>query len=198
MVVWFDCRASEISDGVQSKIDQIGQLIADLVMWKDVAKSTLWFGFGSLCFLSSCFSKGLTFRSVCVCVSIIFLICDAINHLNPQFSFSAFSLQFHNYVFWYWARRSSRTHSVKGKILCSYITSLIYLCPCLTCVADEITGKIANWDAMLSWKKKTFYELLESYFQLWILDFRRQETFFQGNHLWLLKYFWSSIYLVLI
>lgn len=51
----------KISDGVQSKIDQIGQLIADLVMWKDVGKSTLWFGFGSLCFLSSCFSKGLTF-----------------------------------------------------------------------------------------------------------------------------------------
>ncbi|KAL1345926.1 hypothetical protein AAHE18_08G152100 [Arachis hypogaea] len=30
-------------------------------MWKDVAKSTLWFGFGSLCLLSSCFSKGLNF-----------------------------------------------------------------------------------------------------------------------------------------
>ncbi|KAJ7948349.1 Reticulon-like protein [Quillaja saponaria] len=42
-------------------LDRIGQLFTDLIMWKDVAKSTLWFGFGSLCFLSSCFTKGLNF-----------------------------------------------------------------------------------------------------------------------------------------
>ncbi|KAJ1384641.1 Reticulon [Sesbania bispinosa] len=42
-------------------LDRVGQLITDLIMWKDVSKSTLWFGFGSLCFLSSCFTKGLNF-----------------------------------------------------------------------------------------------------------------------------------------
>ncbi|KAG4385524.1 hypothetical protein GLYMA_12G117102v4 [Glycine max] len=30
-------------------------------MWKDVSKSTLWFVFGCLCFLSSCFTKGVNF-----------------------------------------------------------------------------------------------------------------------------------------
>ncbi|XP_061355577.1 reticulon-like protein B17 [Gastrolobium bilobum] len=42
-------------------LDRVGHLITDLVMWNDVSKSTLWFGFGSLCFLSSCFTKGLNF-----------------------------------------------------------------------------------------------------------------------------------------
>ncbi|XP_057730548.1 uncharacterized protein LOC130945870 [Arachis stenosperma] len=42
-------------------LERVGQVISDLIMWKDVAKSTLWFGFGSLCLLSSCFSKGLNF-----------------------------------------------------------------------------------------------------------------------------------------
>ncbi|MCL7041438.1 hypothetical protein MKW94_019732, partial [Papaver nudicaule] len=45
----------------QSSLDNIKQLINDLVMWRDVAKSTLWFGFGSLCFLSSCTSQGLRY-----------------------------------------------------------------------------------------------------------------------------------------
>lgn len=40
-------------------LDRIGQLTTDLIMWKDVSKSTLWFGFGVLCFLSSCFTTGL-------------------------------------------------------------------------------------------------------------------------------------------
>ncbi|KAI3900457.1 hypothetical protein MKW92_029711 [Papaver armeniacum] len=39
----------------QSNLDNIKQLINDLVMWRDVAKSSLWFGFGYLCFLSSSF-----------------------------------------------------------------------------------------------------------------------------------------------
>ncbi|KAL3624093.1 Reticulon-like protein B18 [Castilleja foliolosa] len=30
-------------------------------MWKDVSKSSLWFGFGSLCFMSSCFTRGVHF-----------------------------------------------------------------------------------------------------------------------------------------
>ncbi|CAN8257519.1 unnamed protein product [Cochlearia groenlandica] len=50
-----------IVDESQSDFSRIGEIISDLVMWRDVAKSTLWFGLGCLCFLSSCFSKGLTF-----------------------------------------------------------------------------------------------------------------------------------------
>ncbi|XP_043688266.1 reticulon-like protein B17 isoform X2 [Telopea speciosissima] len=50
------------SDEDQSSLDRVGQLISDLIMWKDVARSSLWFGFGSLCFLSSCFTGGLSFR----------------------------------------------------------------------------------------------------------------------------------------
>ncbi|EXB44617.1 Reticulon-like protein [Morus notabilis] len=43
-------------------LDRIGQLISDLVMWRDVAKSSLWFGFGFLFFMSSCFTQGVSFR----------------------------------------------------------------------------------------------------------------------------------------
>lgn len=43
-------------------LDHIGQLVSDLVMWKDVTKSTLWFGLGCICLLSSCFSQGFSFR----------------------------------------------------------------------------------------------------------------------------------------
>ncbi|KAG7988176.1 hypothetical protein I3843_03G174200 [Carya illinoinensis] len=42
-------------------LDRIGQLINDLVMWRDIAKSSLWFGVGTLCFLSSCFTRGINF-----------------------------------------------------------------------------------------------------------------------------------------
>ncbi|CAK9156079.1 unnamed protein product [Ilex paraguariensis] len=52
---------SPTQDGYEYNLDQMGQLITDLIMWKDVAKSSLWFGFGSLCFLSSCFAKGVNF-----------------------------------------------------------------------------------------------------------------------------------------
>ncbi|CAD5319030.1 unnamed protein product [Arabidopsis thaliana] len=45
----------------QSDLNRIGEIISDLVMWRDVAKSTLWFGFGCLSFLSSCFAKGVNF-----------------------------------------------------------------------------------------------------------------------------------------
>ncbi|XVF02038.1 hypothetical protein REPUB_Repub04eG0141800 [Reevesia pubescens] len=48
-------------DCEKSNLDRMGELISDLVMWRDVAKSSLWFGFGCLGFLSSCFTKGVTF-----------------------------------------------------------------------------------------------------------------------------------------
>lgn len=52
----------ETDDGDSGNLDRIGQAITDLIMWRDVAKSTLWFGLGSLCFLSSCFAQGISFR----------------------------------------------------------------------------------------------------------------------------------------
>ncbi|XP_057455631.1 reticulon-like protein B17 [Lotus japonicus] len=42
-------------------LDRVGQFITDLIMWRDVSKSAFWFGFGSLCFLSSFFTKGVNF-----------------------------------------------------------------------------------------------------------------------------------------
>lgn len=50
---------TEDEDG--SNLDRIGQMITDLIMWRDAAKSSLWFGFGTLCFFSSCFAKGINF-----------------------------------------------------------------------------------------------------------------------------------------
>ncbi|RWW16431.1 hypothetical protein GW17_00019690 [Ensete ventricosum] len=49
------------SDG-RSSIDGLQEQIVELVMWKNVARSTLWFGLGSMFFLSSCFSKDFSFR----------------------------------------------------------------------------------------------------------------------------------------
>uniref|UniRef100_A0A803MVX0 Reticulon domain-containing protein n=1 Tax=Chenopodium quinoa TaxID=63459 RepID=A0A803MVX0_CHEQI len=48
--------------GEECALDHLGQIIWELIMWRDVAKSTLWFGFGCLCILSSCFTKGLNIR----------------------------------------------------------------------------------------------------------------------------------------
>ncbi|KAJ0605730.1 hypothetical protein HanRHA438_Chr02g0090681 [Helianthus annuus] len=45
-----------------SKVDyrydfhRIGTPVNDLMMWNDAAKSTLWFGLGSFCFLPLCFT----------------------------------------------------------------------------------------------------------------------------------------------
>ncbi|XP_020270651.1 WAT1-related protein At1g09380-like [Asparagus officinalis] len=49
---------------VASKIeeDNAWEKIMELLLWKNVAKSTLWFGSGSIFFLSSCFSKDSNFR----------------------------------------------------------------------------------------------------------------------------------------
>ncbi|KAL5132265.1 Reticulon-like protein B17 [Glycine soja] len=41
--------------------DRVGQVVSDLIMWKNSSKSTFWFGFGSLCLVSSCFTQGLNF-----------------------------------------------------------------------------------------------------------------------------------------
>ncbi|ONK66371.1 uncharacterized protein A4U43_C06F7070 [Asparagus officinalis] len=51
---------------VASKIeeDNAWEKIMELLMWKNVAKSTLWFGSGSIFFLSSCFSKDSNFSII--------------------------------------------------------------------------------------------------------------------------------------
>ncbi|TYH84852.1 hypothetical protein ES332_D02G224100v1 [Gossypium tomentosum] len=62
-------------DCEKCNLDRMGEMISDLVMWRDVAKSSLWFGFGCLCFLSSCFTKGVTFSifSVISHIGLLFL-----------------------------------------------------------------------------------------------------------------------------
>jgi hypothetical protein len=60
--MWFVQLETEDEDG--GNLDRIGQLITDLIMWRDVAKSSLWFGFGTLCILSCCFTRGINFRCV--------------------------------------------------------------------------------------------------------------------------------------
>ncbi|XP_076957691.1 reticulon-like protein B17 [Bidens hawaiensis] len=61
--------------------DRIGLLVNDLVMWNDVAKSTLWFGFGSLCFLSSCFSTGVSFSMLSL-ISQLGLLCLGVSFFS--------------------------------------------------------------------------------------------------------------------
>ena len=56
------CSESEEENG--GDFDRVGQVVSDLIMWKNSSKSTFWFGFGSLCLVSSCFTQGLNFRSV--------------------------------------------------------------------------------------------------------------------------------------
>ncbi|GMI74835.1 reticulon 18 [Hibiscus trionum] len=62
-------------DCEKSNLDRLGEMITDMVMWTDVAKSSLWFGFGCLCFLSSCFTKGVPFSifSVLSHIGLLFL-----------------------------------------------------------------------------------------------------------------------------
>ena len=55
---------SESEEENGGDLDHVGQVVSDLIMWKDASKSTFWFGFCSLCLLSLCFTQGLNFRSV--------------------------------------------------------------------------------------------------------------------------------------
>ncbi|XP_060190025.1 reticulon-like protein B17 isoform X2 [Lycium barbarum] len=61
-------------------------LLSDLVMWRDVARSSLWFGLGSLCFLSSCFAKGVTFSifSMVSQLGLLFLVVSFFSHSIRQ------------------------------------------------------------------------------------------------------------------
>ncbi|KAK4342324.1 hypothetical protein RND71_038140 [Anisodus tanguticus] len=67
-------------------IKRIEILLSDLVMWRDVARSSLWFGLGSLCFLSSCFAKGVTFSifSMVSQLGLLFLVVSFFSHSIRQ------------------------------------------------------------------------------------------------------------------
>ncbi|KAK4714388.1 hypothetical protein R3W88_020295 [Solanum pinnatisectum] len=67
-------------------INRIELLVSDLVMWRDVARSSLWFGLGSLCFLSSCFAKGVTFSifSIVSQLGLLFLVVSFFSHSIRQ------------------------------------------------------------------------------------------------------------------
>ncbi|KAL7608588.1 hypothetical protein Lser_V15G11022 [Lactuca serriola] len=68
--------------------DRIGFLINDLIMWNDVAKSTLWFGFGSLCFLSSCFTTGISFSTLSL-ISHLGLLCLGVSFFSNSIARSS-------------------------------------------------------------------------------------------------------------
>ncbi|XP_015881419.3 reticulon-like protein B17 [Ziziphus jujuba] len=63
MVPSVPCSSSSPKTDEEDQVclNRIGQLMNDLIMWKDVTKSSLWFGVGSLFFLSSCFTNGVSF-----------------------------------------------------------------------------------------------------------------------------------------
>ncbi|XP_019247922.1 PREDICTED: reticulon-like protein B17 isoform X2 [Nicotiana attenuata] len=67
-------------------INRIELLLSDLVMWRDVARSSLWFGLGSLCFLSCCFAKGVTFSifSIMSQLGLLFLVVSFFSHSIRQ------------------------------------------------------------------------------------------------------------------
>ena len=45
----------------QSELEGLWERIVELVMWRNVAKSALWFGSGSMFFFSCSFSRDVTF-----------------------------------------------------------------------------------------------------------------------------------------
>ncbi|CAA7402534.1 unnamed protein product [Spirodela intermedia] len=53
---------SDVEDTIGHVVlDGLKETISELVMWKNFAKSSLWFGLGTLCFASSCFSRDFNF-----------------------------------------------------------------------------------------------------------------------------------------
>ncbi|XP_010438456.1 PREDICTED: reticulon-like protein B18 [Camelina sativa] len=75
--------SSNLSKDVsQGDLERIREKISDLIMWRDVAKSTLWFGFGCIYFLSSCFAaKGFNF-SVFSAISYLGLLFLGVSFLS--------------------------------------------------------------------------------------------------------------------
>lgn len=98
-------------------------------MWKDVSKSTLWFGLGCLCFLSSCFTKGVNFRSAVSFFVLLLLLCVClvVESETPVLVISVFSRPYLDWQFSCWVFRSSQTQFVKGNtcLVCHDVVSLL-------------------------------------------------------------------------
>ncbi|XP_031106910.1 reticulon-like protein B17 isoform X2 [Ipomoea triloba] len=74
-------------EGEGVNLDRIGEMVNDLVMWRDVARSSLWFGFGSICFLSSCFASGVSISIVSLVsqLGLLFLVVSFLsNSIRPR------------------------------------------------------------------------------------------------------------------
>ncbi|EPS61322.1 hypothetical protein M569_13475, partial [Genlisea aurea] len=67
---------------------EIWAFIHELITWKDVARSSLWFGFGVVCFFSACFTSGVNFS--------IFSILSHLGILWLALSFTSNSLRSSN------------------------------------------------------------------------------------------------------
>jgi hypothetical protein len=100
----------EAEEENEGDLDRIGVLITELIMWKDVSKSSFWFGFGSLCFLSSCFTKGFNFRSATFFIIVTLSFVMYSGKFLDDFVLvvvSASSLLSHNWQFCFWLFRFS-------------------------------------------------------------------------------------------
>ena len=107
----------ELDNDENGNLDRIGQLITDLIMWKDAAKSSLWFGFGSLFFLSSCFARGASFRSGSLILnhySFLRVYDHSRTVLIPIIT--AFSQRFPSLGFCFWVLHLSPIQSVEGTV----------------------------------------------------------------------------------
>lgn len=119
----------EADEENRGDLDRVGALISDLIMWKDVSKSTLWFVFGCLCFLSSCFTKGVNFRSAVSFFVLLLLLCVClvVESETPVLVISVFSRPYLDWQFSCWVFRSSQTQFVKGNmcLVCHDVVSLL-------------------------------------------------------------------------
>ncbi|XP_006852583.2 reticulon-like protein B18 isoform X1 [Amborella trichopoda] len=78
--------AAEIPEAKEGSLYcYIEEQVVDLIMWKDVSKSSLWFGLGCLCFLSTCYTREINISSVSV-VSNLGLLLLAVSFLFNSFS----------------------------------------------------------------------------------------------------------------
>ncbi|CAN6207702.1 unnamed protein product [Urochloa humidicola] len=62
-----NCTYAGTNNEGQSGWKGLSEMVADLVMWKHVAKSAFWFGSGSMLFISSSFSRGMNFSPISAC-----------------------------------------------------------------------------------------------------------------------------------
>ncbi|KAM0939535.1 putative reticulon-like protein B17/18/21 [Dioscorea sansibarensis] len=73
-----------------SSVDGLLEMILELIMWKNVAKSSFWFGFGSVFFLSSWFSGDFSFSFItaishlCILVLAIAFFCNSFSQSKQK------------------------------------------------------------------------------------------------------------------